>query len=699
MTMSFERDHEHATATRESATHDDIAPGRSTRAAQLNAPTSPMISGLIQRKARDANGVAENADQAVANASSSSGQALPEPIMRKFESSLGTDLSSVRVHTGATSADAAQAVGAKAYTVGQDIHFAAGHYDPSSTGGQHLLAHEVAHTVQQRGGTPTRQNKLEVSAPTDSFEHEADQAADAMVSGRAASVATASGVMREPDPNNLLGIGPFQPNQSRHGVVYDVPTTDYKGSVVANAPSLTSEMPASSIGDPGAIPGWKTVIPAKTGNLGPFSYTTPAQEVVITGQEHSNEIKTAWDDYKNQLLHAVADAWDSGTKAKMNTYAQQAHSDPELDKLVKDMHDNYHMQNVGQKGQGTVSDQAGKTNVYDGQNAPDIGAQVAAKGDMKKDLDATAKAGQNGTVEGPVGKVITDLKAERLLTAGSVGRLDGFQTQMDASQQDLVAGNAQIEIDDLNEKIEDDKKKKEEIENGQRTLKKIDPELARLVKMVQDNSAKLKTLGGMVKAAPEAMEGDVGAILEIGKGILEVSKWGELEQIDNDIAAIADQVKAKYKLKNEAKLMAAKGHVAAAAKLAQAEAKALMGHLLREKKLHDDLAEALEKNWQGKDKKDGKLAAQALRALPVVRKVIRTLMDIKSTLPPLPDASTRASQGFTLATKGVGAPGAADLLKVAGWIAGSPKAIDPELKKWTDINAQLESVTAGLGLS
>ncbi|HEY6037670.1 MAG TPA: DUF4157 domain-containing protein, partial [Kofleriaceae bacterium] len=156
----------------------------------MDGPEHPRISGLIARKAaRDANGVEAGADQAIATATSSSGMALPSPIMRKFEASLGTDLSSVRVHTGAESQSAASAVGAKAYTMGQDIHFGAGQYDPSSGAGQHLLAHEVAHTVQQRGGTPTRQNKLEVSTPYDAAEHEADRAADAMVTGRAASIA------------------------------------------------------------------------------------------------------------------------------------------------------------------------------------------------------------------------------------------------------------------------------------------------------------------------------------------------------------------------------------------------------------------------------------------------------------------------------------------------------------------------------
>lgn len=185
-----EREHAHAGTLSTPITRDEeLAPGRASLSAKLDGPTHPLISGLIQRKAeRDSNGVADGAEHAVATATSSSGMSLPTPIMRKFESSLGTDLSSVRVHTGAESATAASAVGAKAYTAGQDIHFGAGQFDPSSGSGQHLLAHEVAHTVQQRGGTPTRQNKLEVSGPADAAEHEADHAANAMVSGGAAKI-------------------------------------------------------------------------------------------------------------------------------------------------------------------------------------------------------------------------------------------------------------------------------------------------------------------------------------------------------------------------------------------------------------------------------------------------------------------------------------------------------------------------------
>ncbi len=196
--MTHEREQSHAASSQDSSPNrEDSEPGRSSRSALMRKPDQAIVSGLLSRKARDANGVAEGADSAVAAASSSSGSALPENLQRKFESSLGADLSGVRVHTGDSSAAANDAVGAKAYTMGNDIHFGAGHYDPSSADGEHLLAHEVAHTVQQSGGAQRMQFKLEVSSPGDHLEVEADRAADAMVSGTSATVFGASGLSRK----------------------------------------------------------------------------------------------------------------------------------------------------------------------------------------------------------------------------------------------------------------------------------------------------------------------------------------------------------------------------------------------------------------------------------------------------------------------------------------------------------------------
>ncbi len=66
------------------------------------------------------------------------------------------DFSRVRVHTDNKAADSARAVNALAYTVGSDIVFASGQYAPLTTGGQRLLAHELAHVIQQSAGDAPR---------------------------------------------------------------------------------------------------------------------------------------------------------------------------------------------------------------------------------------------------------------------------------------------------------------------------------------------------------------------------------------------------------------------------------------------------------------------------------------------------------------------------------------------------------------
>ncbi|MGQ0519558.1 MAG: eCIS core domain-containing protein [Actinomycetota bacterium] len=110
------------------------------------------------------------------------GEAL-DPGARAFlEARFGRDLGDVRVHTGAGAAASAESAGAEAYTTGKDIVFAPGAYRPDSPEGRHLLAHEVAHTLQpERGPAPSGP----VSRPGDPAEVAAARAADAVAAGAA----------------------------------------------------------------------------------------------------------------------------------------------------------------------------------------------------------------------------------------------------------------------------------------------------------------------------------------------------------------------------------------------------------------------------------------------------------------------------------------------------------------------------------
>jgi hypothetical protein len=83
------------------------------------------------------------------NALSSGGQGLDRKTRNFFEPRLGYDLSGVRIHTNATARQSAQAVDARAYTLGSNIVFAENEYQPDSRSGKQLLAHELAHVVQQ----------------------------------------------------------------------------------------------------------------------------------------------------------------------------------------------------------------------------------------------------------------------------------------------------------------------------------------------------------------------------------------------------------------------------------------------------------------------------------------------------------------------------------------------------------------------
>ncbi len=115
------------------------------------------------------------------------GAAPAQAVIRQVEQTTGSDLSGVRVHTGADSSARAADLEARAFTTGNDIHFGAGQFDPGTRGGARLLAHELVHTLQQGGQPPTTQRKAEVSQPGDGAEREADHIASVALDGHGSS--------------------------------------------------------------------------------------------------------------------------------------------------------------------------------------------------------------------------------------------------------------------------------------------------------------------------------------------------------------------------------------------------------------------------------------------------------------------------------------------------------------------------------
>src|SRR5688572_30659376 len=129
----------HRAVTESESKGPAIAPSSTTAQPAVTegvAPTAMLGSAggrLLQRKiarramqrAASGGGGAAAGDPAAAveRAASSSGSPLPVELQSRFGASLGTDLGQVRVHTGSDSVAASEAVSARAYTTGQDIHF------------------------------------------------------------------------------------------------------------------------------------------------------------------------------------------------------------------------------------------------------------------------------------------------------------------------------------------------------------------------------------------------------------------------------------------------------------------------------------------------------------------------------------------------------------------------------------------------
>jgi len=114
----------------------------------------------------------------------SGGAPLDAGVRSTMETGLGADFGDVRIHTDEPAAASAQSVQARAYTVGSDVVFDKGAYQPGSPEGMHTLAHELTHVVQQRSGpvdASPAEGGIAVSDPSDRFEQAAEASAEQFV--------------------------------------------------------------------------------------------------------------------------------------------------------------------------------------------------------------------------------------------------------------------------------------------------------------------------------------------------------------------------------------------------------------------------------------------------------------------------------------------------------------------------------------
>ncbi|GAA1304648.1 DUF4157 domain-containing protein [Saccharothrix xinjiangensis] len=173
------------------------------RAAAAGRPDVLGQAGLLglQRAVGNAGAGALVDESSVHDVVGSPGSPLDAGVREDMEARFGQDFGDVRVHTDGAAHESAKSVHAQAYTVGSDIVFQRDEYDPSSESGQHMIAHELTHVVQQRSGPVDGTDAgggVRVSDPSDRFEREASANADRLMPGPAPTPASAVQRVAEP---------------------------------------------------------------------------------------------------------------------------------------------------------------------------------------------------------------------------------------------------------------------------------------------------------------------------------------------------------------------------------------------------------------------------------------------------------------------------------------------------------------------
>jgi len=132
----------------------------------------------LQRKSRDGASAAEH-DAASVKEQLGAGQSLDGGVGGRMSAAFGYDFSGVRVHTDAKAGELSGQLQARAFTIGSDVAFARGEYKPGTLVGDALIAHELAHVVQQSGGTQAARAQTKDASFSDEncLEQDADRSA------------------------------------------------------------------------------------------------------------------------------------------------------------------------------------------------------------------------------------------------------------------------------------------------------------------------------------------------------------------------------------------------------------------------------------------------------------------------------------------------------------------------------------------
>lgn len=180
----------------------------------------------------------------------SGGSPLPQSTISKVEPHVNADLSGVRVHTDSNAVQLNQSLGAQAFANQNHIFFNEGKYNPGTTAGDHLIAHEASHTVQQ--GASVRKKAVEEEAP-DELQMAAEESSNDTKKTATALPPAAPPADASPNANTNTGNNDNLSGSNGTGESAQPPKNDTNANQAANAP--TSPSPNSSSPDtPGMQP-------------------------------------------------------------------------------------------------------------------------------------------------------------------------------------------------------------------------------------------------------------------------------------------------------------------------------------------------------------------------------------------------------------------------------------------------------------
>lgn len=267
------------------------------------------------------------------------GHPLDAATRTSMETGFGHDFVNVRVHDDARAHDNARTLGARAYAAGDHIVFGEGAYRPGTTSGNALIAHELAHSVQQGGVQMKAEGPLPAAADAE-LEAQADRAAMAVTAGRAAPALTRIGapaVFRNPlaqpppsAPAATPAAGPSQMLPIGMTVIADDPPGIGTTELVVGIPSFTLPL-EKGIGD------WVQKAHTEAGNGGRLVFSP-----LIEGGKVA-AFKEGGEDYKSIWLGNFGFTTTQGlsagfrTAAKTNEEVKTALADKAVGTLITGM--------------------------------------------------------------------------------------------------------------------------------------------------------------------------------------------------------------------------------------------------------------------------------------------------------------------------------------------------------------------------